>query len=419
MSIVRVKQIAHNVLRKTEKYTKTDMVYLARGGFWLSAAQVVATCASILLAIAFANFLPKENYGTYKYILSLADILLAITLTGMNTAVTQAVARGFEGMLKKTFWYQIKWNLIFFASAFAMGIYYLINGNNSLAISLFVVGIFYPILNSANTYAAFLNGKKEFRYISKYGMVTSIVTFLSVFSTMLLTHDPVFLVSSFIISTTAANLFFYFKTFEIFNPNSKEDSGTIRYGKHLSLMNVLTVVADKIDSVLLFHFLGPTQLALYSFAVAPAEQIKGLFKNIVPLSMPKFVNKDIGEIKRGMWHKMFILFLTLSGIVLIYVIAAPTLFRLIFPKYMDAVSLSQLYSLSLIVYLGQPIQAALQAHQKVKLLYITSNVSSFIQIVFLTIGIYFWGLIGAVVALILYRVASLLFGTILFIRMKN
>ena len=85
------------LLLRSEKYTKTDMLYLARGGFWLTLGQGLGIIAGLLLVIGFANLLPKEVYGNYKFILSLGGIIGAFTLTGMSIAVTQAVARGFEG----------------------------------------------------------------------------------------------------------------------------------------------------------------------------------------------------------------------------------------------------------------------------------------------------------------------------------
>jgi len=66
MPIKKLKDKIYRLLRRSEKYFKTDMVYLAHGGFWLTLGQIISSAASFLLAIAFANLLPKETYGTYK-----------------------------------------------------------------------------------------------------------------------------------------------------------------------------------------------------------------------------------------------------------------------------------------------------------------------------------------------------------------
>ena len=410
----KIKSKIYNLLRWSQKYTKTDMVYLAEGGFWLTFGQIVSAIASFLLAIAFANLVPKEIYGTYQYALSLMGILTIFTLTGMNTAVTQAVARNFEGTLKKSFWVQMKWNLIMFFASASGAIYYFTQGNKALAITLIIIGIFSPLSNSSNTYTAFLNGKKDFANLTKYGIASNLFSALIVFASILLTKNPLWIIFANIASTTAMNLFFYIKTIKKFNPNNQEDPKAITYGKHLSLMNILSTISSQIDVVLLFHFLGPIQLAIYSFAIVIPERIKGMLKNIMPLSMPKFAAKEMTDIQKTIWRKMFILFLALTGIAIAYILAAPFIFKFLFPKYIEAMRISQIFSLSLVAYSTLPLSSALQAHKKIKYLYLTSNLSSVLQIIFLFVGVYFFGLIGAIIAQVLYRLMSSLFGIIIF-----
>ena len=73
------------------------MIYLTKGGVWLVFSQVVSITSSLGLAIIFARFFSKENYGTYKYILSLAGIISTFKLTGLPAAITQSIARGYDG----------------------------------------------------------------------------------------------------------------------------------------------------------------------------------------------------------------------------------------------------------------------------------------------------------------------------------
>ena len=58
----------------SQKYAKTDMRYVAHGGFWMSLNLVASSVLSLLLAIVFANLLPKEDYGYYKYVLSVGSL---------------------------------------------------------------------------------------------------------------------------------------------------------------------------------------------------------------------------------------------------------------------------------------------------------------------------------------------------------
>ena len=134
----------HGLLRWSEKYFKTDMVYVAKGGFWISFGQATSSVLSLLLIIAFANLLPKETYGTYRYILSLAGVLNIFALTGMNSAVARAVAAGNEGVLKASVRYQFKWNLLMLAAFWVLGGYYFINGDFLFATSFLILSILVP-----------------------------------------------------------------------------------------------------------------------------------------------------------------------------------------------------------------------------------------------------------------------------------
>lgn len=410
---------AYQTLRRSESFLKTDMVYVSKGSFWSTLNFILGILSSFILVISFAHFVPKDVYGNYKYILSIAGILTSITLTGMNASITRAVAQGNEGTFKKSLIYQLKWNLIFLAIAAVIGGYYLWQKNLLIGLSVIIMGIFSPVLNSVNTYIAFLNGKKDFRRITQYSFLTNIISVLVMILTMIVTSNVIWLVLAFIGTSTITNTFFCWRTFQIYQPNSQIDPHAITYGTHLSIMNILTGIADRIDSVLLFHFLGSSQLANYSFAAAPPEQLKGLFKQIGPLTMPKFAERKLSDIKKTIWHKMLIIFLIALVIAVVYMIAAPWIFSTFFPNYISVVNLSRIYALILPLYFSQPISAALQAHRKTKILYLTNNATAIIWISSVFIGIYFWGIIGVIVAQIVWRAASALIGITTFYKIKD
>ncbi len=146
--IEKTKIAVYKLLKKSEKWTKTDMIYLAKGGFWLTLGQGVSSVSSFLLAIAFANLLPKETYGTYKYIMSIVSLLAIPTLAGMNTAIIQAVARGYEGSVMPAFKTKVKWGLLGGLASLILTGYYYFQGNNTLAISFLITAVFVPFMDS-------------------------------------------------------------------------------------------------------------------------------------------------------------------------------------------------------------------------------------------------------------------------------
>lgn len=406
MNISKIKEKIKSILLWSQKYTKTDMLYLAKGGFWLTFDQIASSAASLALALVFANLVPKDIYGTYKYILSIAGLLTAMTLTGMNTAVNQAVARGFEGTLKKSFWIQIKWNVILLVIALFGCLYYWQN-NKILAISLIIIGLASPIINSANTYIAFLNGKKQFKDIAKFGITSRLVSTISIILVIILSKNILILIVTYFASNAALNLFFYFYTIKKFKPNNNHEEKTLLFGKHLSLINVLSTVGTSLGNITIFHFLGSLPVALYNIACAPVEQINGANKNLISLISPKLASKSFEEINTNIYKRTRLAFLVGLAIALVYILIIPFIFKLFFPKYLDSVFLSQIYSLILPLTLPLTIlSSALQAklvHMPKNILYKIYTIPQIALIVLILVLTIMFGVIGTIMASIIHK----------------
>jgi O-antigen/teichoic acid export membrane protein len=402
--IDKLKTKIYNLLRWSEKYFKTDMIYLARGGFWLTLGQVISSLSSFLLAIAFANLLPKETYGNYRYILSLVGILGIFSLTGMGTATTQAVARGFEGSFYSGFKEKLKFGILGSIAALGSAIYYFSKGNYTLPIPLLISAIFLPLWQASGIYGNFLNGKKLFNYLVSWGTISQLISIFSLIITLFLTKNLFRLIAVYFISGTFSTYFFYLLTQKKFQPNKKEDPETLSYGKHLSLIDIFSQIAFYLDRILIFHYLGTAEVAIYSFAITPPEQIKGLLKNIQPLALPKFAEKDGKEIKKTVFKKMVKLFFFLLPVVILYILIAPILYRILFPKYLTSVFYSQIFSISIlsqsIFFLGIII---LQSQKAQRQLYQLNIFTSIIQIILLFFGVYFYGIFGAILARVISR----------------
>ena len=274
--INKIKQRISPWFRWGDRHLKTDTAYLAGGGVWLVIGQVVAMLAGFLMSLTFAHLISKETFGTYKFILSVAGILGIFSMTEIGTAITRAVANGFGGTLKQGFKINLKWSVGMLIGGFGLGIYYYISGNNVLSISFILAGIFIPITTSASLYAAYLLGKKDFRKITMYGTIRNIVPAAILILTLFLTQNLVIIMAVCFISATITALVLYIITVKKFQKeNDKIDMELSTYSRHLSLMQVIGGIANFIDKILVFHYLGAAPLAIYAFAIAPIEQLQG------------------------------------------------------------------------------------------------------------------------------------------------
>ncbi len=397
------------LLRRSEKYTKTDMVYLAKGGFWLSFGSGAAALASFLLSIAFANLISPESYGVYKYILSLAAVFGAFTLTGLETAVVQATSRGKEGVLKKAFWVNILWSLPMTLVATVGALYYGINGNIPLAAGLFLIGFMQPFITSAALAGAYVNGKKLFHINGAYYAMRTLVPAAALVIAMVLTHNPLVLIVVNFVANLVVALLMYLYVLVGLKPNKEDDPSAMTYAKHLSGIGIFMNVADNLDKILTFQMLGAAPLAIYSFALALPQQSKLLTKSLSNLMLPKFAERPDTELRAAMSEKILRFFLLGLVMAVGYILIAPYAFKLIYPQYMEAVFLSQIYAISLIGIAISPINIYLTAKRKIKAQYIISVVTSTFQIISAVAGIMIAGLLG----LIASRVATRFLGAIL------
>lgn len=347
------KNTIYKLLRYSEKYTQTDMVYLAKGEFWLMSGQILSSASTFLLAIAFANLLPKETYGVYKYILSVFGILAISNLRGLETPLSQAMARNYEGDFFTILKAKMKYGVLGTLSSLGIALYYYLNSNNTIAISFLIISVFLPFFEPLGIYHIYLLAKKRFRQATIYLSITQIVATLSMIAVLFITSNIFVIILIYFTSWTVLRLTFLSKTIKNNPPNKLQDHNTLSYGKHSTLINILASLIGSADSILLFHYLGAIDLAIYSFAIAPVMQFRGLFNNLPAIALPKLATRSIAEIDKIFWRRFMMLSFIGVGITIIYIFLAPLAFKIFFPKYLDSTLYSQIFAITIILTLGQ------------------------------------------------------------------
>jgi len=400
MEIIKIlKNKTYNLLRKSEKYTKTDMVYLAKGGSWLTLGQIISSASAFLLAVAFANLLPKEIYGVYKYIISIVSILTITTLPGMGIAITRAVARGYEGSFIPALKTKISWGLLGGLASLGLSGYYYLQGNITLTISFLIAAIFLPFMDSFSIYNSLLQGKKLFNVSTKYGIASQIIAVAILISALFFTKNLFIILFAYFISWTLLRFIFLKTTLKKFPPNNQGDIQTISYGKHLSLMRVIGIIAGQLDKILLWHFLGAAPVAIYSFATAPIVQFRALLKSITPLVLPKLSVGNKEKIKKTLPVKMIKFLVIIIIPVILYIIFAPYIFKILFPQYLESIKYSQYLALIILFFPKKLLGLSILIHADKKILYLANILPPTINIILLIILLPLYGIFGIILAI--------------------
>ncbi len=415
-----MKNYFYNFLRKSERYFKTDMIYAAISGFWMSLGQGLSIATVLVSAVVFGYFLPKDVYGNYKFILSVVSILGSLSLAGMGTAVIQSVAAGKEGVLRDAVRTSLRWGIIPLAVALGLAGYYFYLGNMQLAISMAIAGVATPLINAYGLSNSLFAGRKDFKRSTLYAIFSQIITTGLLVLTAIFIHDAVTLVAVNFISAALIAVFLYAYVLKTFSPNNVTDGEMIAYGKHVSYMNFFGTLANQLDKVLVFHWMGAVELAIYSFAIAIPEQLKGSYKNLFNIALPKMSSADPRLLRASVLDKFYRLTaITIAGVAAYYFLA-PYIYHIFFPKYLDSVWYSQIYMLGLATVPGISLFSNyFQVKKDTVTLYKLTIAGNVVTIALTAILIYSFGLAGAVIENGLSWLTMLLVSAYYFLKSNN
>lgn len=403
-----LKRGAVRSLRGLERYTRTDMVYVAENGFWLGIKTVLAALLALGVSVAFANLLPVHVYGEYKYVLSILSILSLTTLPGLGTSVVRSIAKGFDGTPDAVLTTKIRWGFLGSLGSAAVALYYLYAGNTGLAGAFAVAAVFLPFVDTLSMFATILSGKKLFRVSILYEIGVQLVAASAIVITLWYTDALVMVLLAYFGSYTVARYIALYIARRRYLKNTNVDHGALPYGLHLSAMEVLGTIAESVNSLLLWFFIGPIELATYAFAKAiPMQMIQGL-KKLTLIALPKFVHRDADEIRTTLPRRLLWLWLGLFCIFILYITLAPTLFAVFFPKYIAAVPYTEFFALTFLLFPKKIIGTILNAHGQTRALYLNAITTPLVQICAAIMLVPQFGIGGAIGAELIAQATSLI-----------
>jgi O-antigen/teichoic acid export membrane protein len=395
-----VKKHIHTLLQKGSKKVGTDLVYIAKGGSWLAFGQGIASLGGIFLAIAFANLLTVETYGSLKFVLSFLSILSIPTLQGMNQAIVRTVAQGNEATIYPALSLRMKGGVLGSLASLGLALYFTFTDDSSFVFGFILLACAIPFFQTLPLWRDYLNGKKEFRALSIYQSTGNALRVVIIIIALFISKDLSLILGTYLFAHILIHAGTFFITLKKYPPSTKRDTGTSFYALHLSAMSILDTIANQIDKFLLFSSLGPASIAVYTFALRPVEELRNPLQSISKLNIPKLSKRSLTTLRRTLPRKILLSSLILTPFVALYIILAPFFFSLVFPQYESAVIYSQIFSLSLIFYPKKIMWHTLTAHAQKKELYILNTIIPLIKIFFFFLLLPSYGIWGGIITLL-------------------
>lgn len=411
-----LKNTSLSLFKRAETLLKIDVIYLIKGGFWTTLSFGIGTLGSLLTMVAFGNLLPREAYGTYSYLVSLGSSLAFLTLSGAGSAVMRAVARGAENVAPEAVRMQLKFNLLATATISAVGIYYFLKGNHIFGASLIVLAFANPVSEAFNTYKQILIGKKRFDLMTHLSSLSTAFGVAATLVTLFLTDNVLILVIVYALVALLPNFFSYRKSLSLLDTSEpkKEDLYEMRRTSyHITGAGIIGTLALYVDKIALFQVAGPASLAVYSFALAGPDRLKGLVKSWLAIALPRLAETSLSEIRKVFYKRLALIMLAGGILAGLYAIGAPYLFHIFLPKYLDSIQYSRWLVIVMIVSPASVYIGSVFASQNMlRATYVLSLGNHLLRIgLFLFCG-WMWQIWGLVIAAIASAIINLIYGIV-------
>ena len=397
-------------LRWSERYAKTDMVEFATNNTWLFVGRIIAVGSGVVLTIAFANLLTPTAFGTYKYIIATAGFVGAFSLAGLATSATRMVAQGYKNGIPHLFSVFMLSSIPASVLTAFISIYYFYMGNSVLGSGMAFVALG-NMFNGLVLNKSLLSGSGDFKALFWYGMPRTIIPIAAMIGTLFVTNNLIIIFSVYFLVNLAAGWVSYTLSMrhaevDASLENKEVTREAIRFGFHMSIMGGIGVAAAQIDQLLLWHFVGPIELAVFTFAIAPIREIKGMLENFSPIIFSRFAIRTRDELRTSIPLRAKQIFLVSLVFTALYIFAAPYIFSILFPQYLSAVFLSQLLALTILLQPKSVMENALSAQGETTRRYMIIAATQVLKVVLSASLIPLYGLNGAIAGLLLMELGS-------------
>lgn len=406
-------------------FSRVDYGYFMRNGSMTLMQNAAGLAFSVASSILLVVMLPIATYGIYSYITALIGLYSACTLSGMNTAVAQAAARGQEYALDTAIRIQARWCAILLIPLSAYVVYLKNTGADASFISAFTIaGIAFLTTTVLSPAGAFMFGKGEFGRLASYGAAWNGITLLLLSAVTWHSNSLIVIICVYAIGSVSNAVSLYVRARAVRAntkpPSRNEEKDIFRFGGHLSVINAFSILAEHADKIILFYFLGPIGLAIYSMASGIMDAGKAAIRSVVSVSLPKLSRTTIKSIRHDLFRHIIGGMSAGIALCVAYWIIIPMVIEGIFPQYQSAIPYAQILGTSFIFIIPITYIAYIFHSQKMTaMLYINGIIPNILRIVCYAVSGAQWGIGGIVITRVVLYALTLCINSISMFTVKD
>lgn len=405
---MRIKNSLNYILIKFGILFNLDTKYFAKASFYSGTQQAIGLISGLIISYFFGHFLSVNLFGEYNLILSVLGLLTLVTLPGIDKYLTRSIAHNYYSSLVRSIRIKFLFSLIGVPILLFFAYHY--RSNNVLSISFVITAIFFPIFSPSQLFNEFLIAKHKFKQLAVITSLSSILSVVLICSVIFFLKSLALLMLAYFLGILIPSVVITLKIIKKISKKSKrKDKEIIPFGIFNSIINVIPWSAGYVGQILLAYYFNPESLAFFAVANRLPVYIQ---KNLNVFHQP-VTAKLASQSYKG--HKDTLkkhgIKLVLLGVLLalsVYIIS-PVFINIIFSsQYSEAISLSQLLSLSLIPLPLTWVLSDILIYQHVKKpRMIASTILSLLKIILFLYLIPLYGIYALIYLIIIERFLDL------------
>lgn len=383
-----------------------------QSSFHLHLASGVNIVTGFILSVLFARFVDQTLYGQYVLVYSLIGIFGSTSLMGLRSILPFSISQGYGGMFLDSIRLTFLGSLVGSIGLLVTGIYYALPGKPALTFTFSLVALLFPFLNTLSLYPGVLVSKKKFKLQGIYALTQALIPNVAIMLAIIYKSNLISLIFVGLITQILLNAYFSLKTTKLL-PNNNKSPIDVTYGIKLSFLWLLPTIMPYIDKILLAKYLGFENVAIYAFATLIPQQITAFLKNFQPIFIEKIGSYQKNDLHRHVSYLALQFSLGIGLIVLIYILTAPYIFRIFYPKYVEGIFISQLYASSLLFFPASLLTQMFHKLRKIKDTTVYTVITSCVKIILLLYLVPKAGIIGASFGVLLSAAFEYIFAFLL------
>jgi len=328
--MIDFKKIMKSVLDsigKVVKYFKMNFKDSAYG----MANLAVASLDGFFLSILLVRYLSSEDFGDYKLFFSVLSIMIILSINGLGTSVTKAVAKRFKGFFKKAVIVSALFSLI--ASAVLIILAFSYYRGSGIRWPLIFAGLVVPFYYGLNTWEPYYYGERRFKTVFLLNLLMGGTRFLSCALVLYFYRNYFYTIIAYLLVVSIYNIIFFLWIIKRIKPekiDKEKEKDYLKHGFKLTGSSAVSNIATNIERIILDSVSNAAMVGIYSIVHVFPQFIKNSLKTLVNVPTVKLAAHPEADNRRIVRKGLAYIFLFGLAVFAIFWFLTPILLRFFF-----------------------------------------------------------------------------------------